>query len=83
MAQLSLTDALMRFLQIWQALPDFGLSYVVVRLSLKFYLKLLRVDSVPVNTSKTEIHCDKVIIKHLTSNILLLCVMNIINVSTA
>ncbi|XP_004073199.1 fermitin family homolog 3 [Oryzias latipes] len=29
--QLSLTDALMRFLQIWQALPDFGLSYVVVR----------------------------------------------------
>ncbi|XP_029917636.1 fermitin family homolog 3b [Myripristis murdjan] len=30
-AQLSLTDALMRFLQIWQALPDFGISYVVVR----------------------------------------------------
>ncbi|MEQ2211538.1 hypothetical protein XENOCAPTIV_005597 [Xenoophorus captivus] len=30
-AQLSLTDALMRFLQIWQALPDFGHSYVVVR----------------------------------------------------
>ncbi|XP_068614338.1 fermitin family homolog 3-like [Brachionichthys hirsutus] len=30
-AQLSLTDALMRFLQIWQALPDCGLSYVVVR----------------------------------------------------
>uniref|UniRef100_A0A3Q3CRC0 FERM domain containing kindlin 3b n=1 Tax=Haplochromis burtoni TaxID=8153 RepID=A0A3Q3CRC0_HAPBU len=30
-AQLSLTDALMRFLQIWQALPDFGLAYVVVR----------------------------------------------------
>lgn len=30
-AQLSLTDALMRFLQIWQALPDFGLSFVVVR----------------------------------------------------
>uniref|UniRef100_A0A8C6KXL4 FERM domain containing kindlin 3b n=1 Tax=Nothobranchius furzeri TaxID=105023 RepID=A0A8C6KXL4_NOTFU len=30
-AQLSLSDALMRFLQIWQALPDFGLSYVVVR----------------------------------------------------
>uniref|UniRef100_A0A672FPU9 Fermitin family member 3b n=1 Tax=Salarias fasciatus TaxID=181472 RepID=A0A672FPU9_SALFA len=30
-AQLSLTDAIMRFLQIWQALPDFGLSYVVVR----------------------------------------------------
>uniref|UniRef100_A0A1A8MWU8 Fermitin family member 3b n=1 Tax=Nothobranchius pienaari TaxID=704102 RepID=A0A1A8MWU8_9TELE len=34
-AQLSLSDALMRFLQIWQALPDFGLSYVVVRLDLK------------------------------------------------
>ncbi|XP_071400839.1 fermitin family homolog 3-like isoform X3 [Centroberyx affinis] len=31
LAQLSLTDALMRFLQIWQALPDFGMSYVVVR----------------------------------------------------
>uniref|UniRef100_A0A8D3EDL3 FERM domain containing kindlin 3 n=1 Tax=Scophthalmus maximus TaxID=52904 RepID=A0A8D3EDL3_SCOMX len=30
-AQLSLTDALTRFLQIWQALPDFGLSYIVVR----------------------------------------------------
>ncbi|XP_053735794.1 fermitin family homolog 3b isoform X1 [Synchiropus splendidus] len=30
-AQLSLTEAVMRFLQIWQALPDFGLSYVVVR----------------------------------------------------
>uniref|UniRef100_A0A7N6AM25 PH domain-containing protein n=1 Tax=Anabas testudineus TaxID=64144 RepID=A0A7N6AM25_ANATE len=30
-AQLSLTDAVMRFLQIWQSLPDFGLSYVVVR----------------------------------------------------
>uniref|UniRef100_A0A3Q3LE48 FERM domain containing kindlin 3b n=1 Tax=Labrus bergylta TaxID=56723 RepID=A0A3Q3LE48_9LABR len=30
-AQLSLTDAVMRFLQIWQALPDFGLSYFVVR----------------------------------------------------
>nr|XP_043895811.1 fermitin family homolog 3b [Solea senegalensis] len=30
-AQLSLTDAVTRFLQIWQALPDFGLSYVVVR----------------------------------------------------
>lgn len=30
-AQLSLMDAVMRFLQIWQALPDFGLSYVVVR----------------------------------------------------
>lgn len=31
-AQFSLTEAVMRFLQIWQALPDFGLSYVVVRL---------------------------------------------------
>ncbi|CAG5990244.1 unnamed protein product [Menidia menidia] len=30
-AQLSLTDGVMRFLQIWQALPDFGLSYIVVR----------------------------------------------------
>ncbi|XP_066515792.1 fermitin family homolog 3 [Hoplias malabaricus] len=30
-AQLSLTDAILRFLQIWQALPDFGLSYFVVR----------------------------------------------------
>uniref|UniRef100_A0A672NQA1 FERM domain containing kindlin 3 n=1 Tax=Sinocyclocheilus grahami TaxID=75366 RepID=A0A672NQA1_SINGR len=28
-AQLSLTDAIQRFLQIWQALPDFGLAYVV------------------------------------------------------
>ncbi|XP_072529690.1 fermitin family homolog 3 [Salminus brasiliensis] len=30
-AQLSLTDAILKFLQIWQALPDFGLSYFVVR----------------------------------------------------
>lgn len=30
-AQLSLTDALLRFLQIWQALPDFGISFFVVR----------------------------------------------------
>ncbi|KAM4621595.1 fermitin family homolog 3-like [Polymixia lowei] len=30
-AQVSLTDAMLRFLQIWQALPDFGISYVVVR----------------------------------------------------
>ncbi|TSL28166.1 Stress-induced-phosphoprotein 1 [Bagarius yarrelli] len=30
-AQLSLTDAIQRFLQIWQALPDFGISYFVVR----------------------------------------------------
>ncbi|CAB1337547.1 unnamed protein product, partial [Coregonus sp. 'balchen'] len=30
-AQLSLTDTLLRFLQIWQALPDFGISFVVVR----------------------------------------------------
>ncbi|XP_077465677.1 fermitin family homolog 3b [Stigmatopora argus] len=30
-AQLSLVDAVSRFLQIWQALPDFGLSYFVVR----------------------------------------------------
>lgn len=31
-SQLSLVDAILRFLQIWQALPDFGISYVVVRL---------------------------------------------------
>lgn len=30
-AQMSLTDAVQKFLQIWQALPDFGLSYIVVR----------------------------------------------------
>uniref|UniRef100_A0A8C7LDX6 FERM domain containing kindlin 3 n=1 Tax=Oncorhynchus kisutch TaxID=8019 RepID=A0A8C7LDX6_ONCKI len=30
-AQLPLTDALLRFLQIWQGLPDFGVSYFVVR----------------------------------------------------
>lgn len=30
-AQLSLTDAIQKFLQIWQALPDFGLAYIVVR----------------------------------------------------
>ncbi|KAK1787840.1 hypothetical protein P4O66_016327, partial [Electrophorus voltai] len=30
-AQLSLTDTILKFLQIWQALPDFGLSYFVVR----------------------------------------------------
>lgn len=30
-AQLSLTDARMRFIQIWQSLPDFGVSYFVVR----------------------------------------------------
>ncbi|KAI4873165.1 hypothetical protein NFI96_021820, partial [Prochilodus magdalenae] len=30
-AQLSLTDAILKFLQIWQALPDFGISYFVVR----------------------------------------------------
>uniref|UniRef100_A0A8B9LRU7 FERM domain containing kindlin 3 n=1 Tax=Astyanax mexicanus TaxID=7994 RepID=A0A8B9LRU7_ASTMX len=30
-AQLSLTEAILKFLQIWQALPDFGLSYFVVR----------------------------------------------------
>uniref|UniRef100_A0A8C9WSA7 FERM domain containing kindlin 3 n=1 Tax=Scleropages formosus TaxID=113540 RepID=A0A8C9WSA7_SCLFO len=30
-AQLSLTDAILRFLQIWQALPDFGVSFFVVR----------------------------------------------------
>uniref|UniRef100_A0A674NBR7 FERM domain containing kindlin 3b n=1 Tax=Takifugu rubripes TaxID=31033 RepID=A0A674NBR7_TAKRU len=30
-AQLSFTDAILRYLQIWQALPDFGISYMVVR----------------------------------------------------
>ncbi|XP_067113104.1 fermitin family homolog 3 isoform X1 [Osmerus mordax] len=30
-SHLSLTDALLRFIQIWQALPDFGISYFVVR----------------------------------------------------
>uniref|UniRef100_A0A4W4E969 PH domain-containing protein n=1 Tax=Electrophorus electricus TaxID=8005 RepID=A0A4W4E969_ELEEL len=30
-AQLSLTDTILKFLQIWQALPDFGLSYFIVR----------------------------------------------------
>lgn len=30
-AQLSLADAILRYLQIWQALPDFGISYMVVR----------------------------------------------------
>lgn len=30
-AQLSLTEALLRFIQAWQSLPDFGISYVMVR----------------------------------------------------
>ncbi|XP_063294884.1 fermitin family homolog 3 [Pelobates fuscus] len=30
-AQLSLVDAKLRFIQAWQSLPDFGLSYFVVR----------------------------------------------------
>ncbi|XP_028665506.1 fermitin family homolog 3-like [Erpetoichthys calabaricus] len=30
-AQLTLMDAKIRFIQIWQSLPDFGLSYFVVR----------------------------------------------------
>uniref|UniRef100_A0A672TF78 Pre-mRNA-splicing factor SLU7 n=1 Tax=Sinocyclocheilus grahami TaxID=75366 RepID=A0A672TF78_SINGR len=30
-AQLSLTSAILKFLQIWQALPDFGISYFMVR----------------------------------------------------
>uniref|UniRef100_A0A8C9PMT6 Fermitin family member 3 n=1 Tax=Spermophilus dauricus TaxID=99837 RepID=A0A8C9PMT6_SPEDA len=30
-AQLSLTEALLRFIQAWQSLPDFGISYVLVR----------------------------------------------------
>ncbi|MGH0187902.1 UNVERIFIED_CONTAM: hypothetical protein FKN15_026529 [Acipenser sinensis] len=34
-AQLSLTDATMRFIQIWQSLPDFGVSYFVVAIELE------------------------------------------------
>lgn len=30
-AQLSLTEAQLRFIQAWQSLPDFGISYVIVR----------------------------------------------------
>ncbi|XP_028565789.1 fermitin family homolog 3 isoform X2 [Podarcis muralis] len=30
-AQLSLPDAKMKFIQVWQSLPDFGISYFVVR----------------------------------------------------
>lgn len=30
-AQLSLTEAQLRFIQAWQSLPDFGISYVMVR----------------------------------------------------
>ncbi|KAM9469752.1 fermitin family homolog 3b [Clarias gariepinus] len=30
-AQLSLTEAMLKFLQIWQSLPDFGISYFMVR----------------------------------------------------
>ncbi|MCI4380150.1 hypothetical protein PGIGA_G00236540 [Pangasianodon gigas] len=30
-AQLSLTAAILKFLQIWQSLPDFGISYFMVR----------------------------------------------------
>lgn len=36
-SQLSLVDAILRYLQIWQALPDFGISYVVVRLEFQIY----------------------------------------------
>lgn len=31
-AQLPLMAAILKFLQIWQALPDFGISYFMVRL---------------------------------------------------
>ena len=31
MAQLSLVEAKMKFIQAWQSLPDFGISYFVVR----------------------------------------------------
>lgn len=37
-AQLSLMDAISRYLQIWQALPDFGISYVVVRSELNIHV---------------------------------------------
>ena len=30
-AQLSMSEAQLRFIQAWQSLPDFGISYVVVR----------------------------------------------------
>lgn len=30
-AQLSLPEAQLRFIQAWQSLPDFGISYVMVR----------------------------------------------------
>lgn len=30
-AQLSLTEAILKFIQIWQSLPDFGISYFMVR----------------------------------------------------
>lgn len=30
-AQLSLAEAQLRFIQAWQSLPDFGISYVMVR----------------------------------------------------
>lgn len=30
-AQLSLSEAQLRFIQAWQSLPDFGISYIVVR----------------------------------------------------
>uniref|UniRef100_A0AAY4CIV2 PH domain-containing protein n=1 Tax=Denticeps clupeoides TaxID=299321 RepID=A0AAY4CIV2_9TELE len=30
-ARLSMTEAILKFLQIWQALPDFGISYFMVR----------------------------------------------------
>lgn len=30
-AQLSLVDAKMRFIQAWQSLPEFGINYYIVR----------------------------------------------------
>lgn len=30
-AQLSLSEAQLRFIQAWQSLPDFGISYVIVK----------------------------------------------------
>lgn len=30
-AQLSLSEAQLRFIQAWQSLPDFGISYIIVK----------------------------------------------------
>ncbi|KAG7280876.1 hypothetical protein CRUP_035186 [Coryphaenoides rupestris] len=43
-AQLSWTEALLRFLQIWQTLPDFGVSYVVDEVLGIAPNRLIRID---------------------------------------